>query len=97
MKSIIINSSVLLLFFSILTIGTGCKKQLDINRSPNYPTLEQGTTALVLPAAVLATTGKVGADLAIVGGIWSQYFTQAAPGASISQLIPTICQRQIFM
>lgn len=86
MKSIIINSSVLLLFFSILTIGTGCKKQLDINRSPNYPTLEQGTTALVLPAAVLATTGKVGADLAIVGGIWSQYFTQAAQGSQYKSI-----------
>jgi hypothetical protein len=73
-----IKLSILLLVLSVLGIGTGCKKQLDINQNPNFPTLDQGEPSLVLPAAVLTTTGKIGADLAIVGGIWSQYFTQAA-------------------
>lgn len=73
-----INLSVLLLMLISLITETGCKKQLDINQNPNFPTYEQGTPSLVLPAAMLSTTGKVGADLAIVGGIWSQYFTQAA-------------------
>src|SRR5450631_4818103 len=63
---------------SILLAGAGCKKQLDINQSPNVPTLGQGTPALVFPAAVLASAGKIGGDLAIIGGIWSQYFTQSS-------------------
>jgi hypothetical protein len=78
MKRPRINLPLGLLFSSLIMIETGCKKQLDINQNPNFPTLEQGTPSLVLPAAVLATTGKVGADLAIVGGIWSQYFTQSS-------------------
>jgi hypothetical protein len=54
-----------------------CKKQLNINQNPSIPALNQGTPALVFPAAVLATTGAVGGSLAIVGGIWSQFFTQS--------------------
>ena len=75
-----IIKKVMFVYFSclvILYIGAGCKKTLDINQNPNYPTLEQGTPKLVLPPAVLATTGIVGGDLAIVGGMFSQYFTQA--------------------
>ena len=59
-------------------IFMGCNKQLDINQSPNSPGLNQGNPSLVFPVAVLATTGKVGGDLALVGGMWSQFFTQAA-------------------
>ena len=62
----------------MLIITDSCKKQLNINQNPNFPTLSQGTPSLVLPAAVLATTGQVGGNLAIVGGMWSQYFTQAS-------------------
>ncbi len=58
--------------------GAGCKKQLNINQNPNYPTLVQGTPAQVFPVAVLATIASTGGNLAIVGGMWSQFFTQAA-------------------
>ena len=34
-----------------LLIGTGCKKQLDINTDPNNPSIEQGTPQLIFPAA----------------------------------------------
>jgi len=61
-----------------LVVSSGCKKQLDINQNPNFPTLAQGNPSLVFPVAVLATTGKVGGDLEIIGGMWSQYFTQAS-------------------
>ncbi len=63
---------------ALLTAGTGCKKDLNINQDPDLPTLAQGTPALVFPVGVLATTGKVGGDLALVGGMWGEYFTQAA-------------------
>ncbi len=65
---------------SFLFWETGCKKALDINFNPNVPQLSQGNPSLIFPSAVLATTAKVGGDLAIVGGMWSQYFTQAALG-----------------
>ncbi|HTJ13845.1 MAG TPA: SusD/RagB family nutrient-binding outer membrane lipoprotein [Dinghuibacter sp.] len=59
-------------------MGPGCKRTLNINTNPNFPTYDQGTPAVVFPAGVLATTGYVGGDLAIVGGMWSQFFAQSA-------------------
>jgi len=61
-----------------MLVGSGCKKQLDINTDPNNPPVEQGTPRLVFPAAVLSTTGRVGGDMAILGGLWAQYWTQSA-------------------
>jgi len=65
-------------FSALLFFQTGCKKQLDINQDPNNPSLEQGNPKLVFPAAVMATAGRVGGDLAILGGIWGEYVTQSA-------------------
>jgi hypothetical protein len=55
----------------------GCKKQLDINVDPNYPLVTQGSPKLVFPAAVMSTVGRVGGELNIIGGIWSQFYTQS--------------------
>jgi Starch-binding associating with outer membrane len=63
---------------ALTLVGAGCKKQLNINTNPNYPNLSQGTPAQVFPVAVLATIASTGGDLAIIGGMWSQFFTQAA-------------------
>ena len=71
---IIIPCSLLMLLLTAI----GCKRTLDINQDPNNPSLSQGTPRLVFPAAVMATAGKVGGDLAIVGGIWGEYITQSA-------------------
>ena len=57
---------------------TSCKKHLDINHDPNFPTLDEGNPALVFPVGVLATIGETGGDLAIAGGMLSQYFAQAS-------------------
>src|SRR5436190_19934607 len=57
---------------------TSCKKQLDINHDPNFPTLDQGNPSLVFPVGVLATIGETGGDLAIAGGLLSQFFAQAS-------------------
>ena len=59
-------------------ILSGCQKQLDINHNPNFPNTDQSTPAIVFPVAVAATIGKAGADMAIVGGLWAQYYTQSA-------------------
>lgn len=81
MKLKIFNNRLAIIGAGLLSVSiilTGCNKQLDINQSPNSPGLSQGNPSLVFPVAVLATTGKAGGDLAIVGGMWSEYFTQAA-------------------
>jgi hypothetical protein len=73
-------SKKLFFLFSLVGVflfGPGCKKQLDINQNPNFPTLAQGNPSLVFPAGVLATMGAIGGNLGIVGGMWSQYFTQS--------------------
>jgi hypothetical protein len=59
-----------------LVVGSGCSK-LDINSNPNEPTQSQGTPAVVFPAGVLSATGYIGGNLGIVGGMWSQYYTQS--------------------
>lgn len=74
LKSIFLFTSIL----SCLWIASGCKKQFDINQDPNNPSLDQGNSKLVFPVAVMTTAGRVGGDLAIVGGIWGQYVTQSA-------------------
>src|SRR5215213_4802815 len=61
-----------------LLITPGCKKHLDVNEDPNNPPLNQASNSIVFPAAVMGTAGAVGGQLAILGGIWGQYFTQAA-------------------
>lgn len=64
----------------LFLLGTvsSCKKQLDINYSPNNPSLDQGNPTLVFPAGVIGTMASTGGDLAILGGIWSEYYTQSA-------------------
>jgi len=63
----------------LLVMGaTGCKKALDINTSPNSPDLDKGTPELVFPAGVASTAGTIGAEYAVLGGIWSQYWAQSA-------------------
>lgn len=69
-----------------MSFGVGCKKQLDINRTPNSPGAEQGTPKLVFPAAVMGTTARVGGDLAILGAIWGEYATQSALSSQYRQL-----------
>jgi hypothetical protein len=73
-KYTIVSACVLL----VMLIGASCKRVLNINQNPSFPTLSQGTPGLVFPVGVLATMGKLGGDLELVGGMWSQFFTQAA-------------------
>ena len=78
MKSNINKKTILLGLLSLLLLVTACKKALDINQDPNNPSLDQGNPRLVFPAAAMATAGMEGGDIAILGGMWSEYFTQSA-------------------
>jgi len=57
---------------------TSCKKQLDVNHDPNVPTLDQGNPTLVFPVGILGTIAETNGELAIAGGLLSQYFTQSS-------------------
>lgn len=61
---------------------TSCKKTLDVNTDPDNPGVDQATPALVLPSGIASAAGRIGGDLAILGGIWAQYYTQ---GTTASQ------------
>jgi hypothetical protein len=78
MKSNINKKTILSGLLSLLLLATACKKALDINQDPNNPSLDQGNPRLVFPAAVMATAGMEGGDIAILGGIWGEYVTQSA-------------------
>ena len=78
MKSNINKKTILFGLLSLLLLVTACKKALDINQDPNNPSLDQGNPRLVFPAAVMATAGMEGGDIAILGGIWGEYVTQSA-------------------
>jgi hypothetical protein len=72
MKSILKYS-----FATILTVFSlsACEDWLDVNDDPNNPT--NVAPEFVLPAAQASVAGIVGGDFAIIGGMWSQHWTQA--------------------
>lgn len=72
MKKNIKNITILAL--SMLTFG--CTKITDINVNPNNPSLSVATPDILFPSAVASTAARVGGELNILGGFWSQYYTQ---------------------
>ncbi|UKJ07691.1 SusD/RagB family nutrient-binding outer membrane lipoprotein [Solitalea lacus] len=78
MKKRFLYKSTLLLSTAVLLSTTSCQDFLDVNKDPSNPEVSQGQPVSVFPAAVASTAGTVGAQYAIVGGIWSQYWTQSA-------------------
>ncbi|HSI90147.1 MAG TPA: SusD/RagB family nutrient-binding outer membrane lipoprotein, partial [Adhaeribacter sp.] len=59
-----------------LLFASSCGKDfLDVNTDPNNPA--SAPANLVFPAAVISTASVVGGDYAILGGIWSQFWTQS--------------------
>jgi hypothetical protein len=74
----VMNIKISLMVIAIVAIMfTSCDKTFDnINIDPDNPSLNQGTPELVLPVAIASAAGRIGGDLAIIGGIWSQFYTQ---------------------
>jgi hypothetical protein len=66
-----------LMISAVLLLSSGCKKNLDINVDPNNPRVENATPEVLFPSATMSTAGTVGGQLTVLGGIWSQYYTQA--------------------
>lgn len=65
---------------SILVLSTtfiGCSTDLDINRDPDALDPSNAPLSAQLPAGITGIIGAEGAPLAIIGGMWSQYWTQS--------------------
>lgn len=61
---------------SFLILITACKKDwLDVNTDPNFPA--EANKALVFPAAIGSAVTSIGSSYALLGGMWSQYWTQS--------------------
>ena len=72
MKRRILNIS---LAVAAMFMASSCGKDfLDVNNDPNNPA--NAPAELVFPAAVASTASVVGGNFAILGGIWSQAWTQ---------------------
>lgn len=71
MKIIIKYIILAMMIFSISSCG---KDWLDVNEDPNNPS--DATAELVYPAGVMSAAAHVGGYYNLLGGIWSQYWTQ---------------------
>lgn len=60
---------------AVTLIGlVGCKKFRDVNTNPNNP--EQVDIKFILPSAEAGIAQYIGGKYQVVGGMWSQYWTQ---------------------
>lgn len=70
------RKTIILLFVGLLVLS--CQDQLDINRDPD--TLNPSSLSLngEMPAATTGVATSMGSYYAIIGGLWSQFYTQSA-------------------
>jgi hypothetical protein len=71
MKKLFIISTILL---GLTT--TSCNNYLDINQDPNSPSEENVTSSMLMPGAEMNLAGSYGCFLRMVGGFYSQHYTQ---------------------
>lgn len=69
------------LFLGLMMMGlASCEKDfLDVNKDPNNPT--ESSVDLILPTAEGYTAYVMGNPYQILGGLWSQYWTQGPTGS----------------
>lgn len=65
---------------SIIVLSTtfiGCSTDLDINRDPDLLDPSKAPLSAQLPSGIVGLAGSEGAGFAIIGGFWSQFWTQS--------------------
>lgn len=70
-----VNKLLLLAIVFVLLGTSSCEKWLDVNKDPNNPVVVGPEK--VLPAAIMSGLYEIHGPYAIIGGIWSQYWTQS--------------------
>jgi len=66
---------------SILILSTtfiGCSTDLDINKDPDLLTPDTTPLSSQLLAGIIGIVGAEGGIMSIIGGFWSQYYTQSS-------------------
>ncbi len=66
--------NILYTFFALFLLNS-CEKWLDVNTNPNDPATANPEN--VLPAAQTSIFAIIGGDIAVLGGLWSQHWTQS--------------------
>ena len=68
-----------LIFSALCTILilSSCEDKMDINRDPDSLSPEGVSPSTELPSAIAGVAGAQGAEFAIIGGMWSQFWTQS--------------------
>ncbi len=64
-------------FLVLSMVFAGCSTDLDINRDPDLINPDEAPLSAQLPAGISGLAGSEGAALAIIGGMWAQYWTQS--------------------
>jgi len=78
-KSILYSIKPSIAIFALLIISSCQKDYLDVNTDPNHPAVVQ--TKQLLPTAIAHTAYVMGDQYQILGGYWSQYWTQGPTGS----------------
>ncbi|MGQ7868049.1 SusD/RagB family nutrient-binding outer membrane lipoprotein [Sunxiuqinia sp. sy24] len=67
----------IIFLFVILILGTtSCDEYLDINQDPNSPSEDNVTAGMIFPGAEMNVASSYGNFLRIVGGYYSQHYSQ---------------------
>ncbi|QHS56394.1 SusD/RagB family nutrient-binding outer membrane lipoprotein [Mucilaginibacter sp. 14171R-50] len=91
------NNHIKILFTAAVACLTlGCSKINEINVSPNNPSIDKATPQVLFPSGVISTAAMTGGELNIIGGIWSQYWTQSPAANQFKTIDSYNLQRQDF-
>lgn len=93
-KRYINKKTILALTFAMLSFG--CKKITDINVSPNNPPVDKASPQVLFSSGVMETAGASGGEIAIIGGIWSQYWTENVAASQFNTIDSYSLGRQDF-
>lgn len=93
-KRYINKKTIFALTFAMLSFG--CKKITDINVSPNNPPVDKASPQVLFSSGVMETAGASGGEIAIIGGIWSQYWTENVAASQFNTIDSYSLGRQDF-
>lgn len=67
--------SIIASLWSLLILGAGCKKALDVNTDPNVA--RNAPVSMLLTSSQLYLSSVVSTEMGINAGLWAQYWTQS--------------------
>lgn len=68
---------IILKVLCVVLLFSSCENILDINRDPDSLSPDGVAPATELPSAITGIAGAQGAEFAIIGGMWSQFWAQS--------------------